>query len=89
MFDKKYVKVHIQKIVGLLIIIQTPLICLICSEPIQFAVGFGSLLWMLVLALVMGIEKNVRWGRKIGKPVGFVLLISGLSMLIYSYSKIY
>ena len=36
-----------------------------------------------------GIEKNVSWGRKIGKPVGFVLLISGLSMLIYSYSKIY
>jgi len=35
------------------------------------------------------IEKNVSWGRKIGKPVGFVLLISGLSMLIYSYSKIY
>ena len=56
---------------------------------LMFAVGFGSLLWMLVLALVMGIEKNVKWGRKIGKPVGFVLLISGLSMLIYSYSKIY
>jgi predicted metal-binding membrane protein len=56
---------------------------------LMFAVGFGSLLWMLVLALVMGIEKNVRWGRKIGKPVGFILLISGLSMLIYSYSKIY
>ena len=36
-----------------------------------------------------GIEKNVSWRRKIGKPVGFVLLISGLSMLIYSYSKIY
>ena len=56
---------------------------------LMFAVGFGSLLWMLVLALVMGIEKNIRWGRKIGKPVGYVLVISGLSMLIYSYAKIY
>jgi len=44
---------------------------------------------MLVLALVMGIEKNVSWGRKIGKPVGYVLIVSGLSMLVYSYTKIY
>lgn len=56
---------------------------------LMFVVGFGSLLWMLVLALVMGIEKNVRWGRKIGKPVGYILVVSGLSLLIYSYTKIY
>jgi len=56
---------------------------------LMFVVGFGSLFWMLLLALVMGIEKNVRWGRKIGNPVGFVLLISGLSMLVLSYNNIF
>ncbi len=55
---------------------------------LMFVVGIGSLLWMLLLALVMGIEKNVRWGRKIGKPVGYILLISGLSVLILSYYNI-
>lgn len=56
---------------------------------LMFAVGFGSLIWMLVLALVMGIEKNVKWGRKIGKPVGYILIVSGLFMLVYTYAKIY
>jgi predicted metal-binding membrane protein len=55
---------------------------------LMFVVGYGSLFWMLVLALVMGIEKNVRWGRKISKPVGFILIVAGLSMGALNYINI-
>jgi predicted metal-binding membrane protein len=41
---------------------------------LMFAFGMGNLGWMLVLAAVMAVEKNVRWGRRIGKPLGVVLL---------------
>jgi predicted metal-binding membrane protein len=45
---------------------------------LMFAVGLGSLGWMLVLGAVMAVEKNVSWGRKIGAPLGVVLLGWGL-----------
>jgi predicted metal-binding membrane protein len=45
---------------------------------LMFAVGLGSLGWMLVLGAVMALEKNVSWGRKIGAPLGVVLLGWGL-----------
>ena len=45
---------------------------------LMFAVGLGSLGWMLVLGAVMAVEKNVFWGRKIGAPLGVVLLGWGL-----------
>jgi len=41
---------------------------------LMFAVGAGSLGWMLVLAAVMAIEKNTPWGPRLGKPLGVVLL---------------
>jgi predicted metal-binding membrane protein len=41
---------------------------------LMFALGTGSLGWMLLLAAAMAIEKNVRWGRRIGKPLGIALL---------------
>jgi predicted metal-binding membrane protein len=36
--------------------------------------GAASLGWMLVLGILMAVEKNVSWGRRIGKPLGVVLL---------------
>jgi len=45
-----------------------------------FVVGAGSLGWMLVLGAVMSVEKNVSWGRKIGAPLGVVLVESGLML---------
>ncbi len=45
---------------------------------LMFAVGLGSLGWMLVLGAVMAVEKNVSWGHKIGAPLGVVLLGWGL-----------
>jgi predicted metal-binding membrane protein len=41
---------------------------------LMFAFGMGNLGWMLVLAAVMAVEKNVRWGRRISAPLGVVLL---------------
>jgi len=41
---------------------------------LMFALGTGSLGWMLVLAAVMAIEKNVRWGRRLSAPLGVALL---------------
>jgi predicted metal-binding membrane protein len=48
---------------------------------LMFAVGVGSLVWMLVLAVVMGVEKNLPWGRQITLPVGVVLLSAGLTVV--------
>jgi predicted metal-binding membrane protein len=45
---------------------------------VLFAVGTGSLGWMLGLALVMGLEKNVAWGRRLSLPLAVVLLAWGL-----------
>lgn len=41
---------------------------------LMFVLGAGSLGWMLLLAAVMAIEKNTRWGRHLGAPLGFALL---------------
>jgi predicted metal-binding membrane protein len=41
---------------------------------LMFAFGAGSLGWMLLLAAVMATEKNVRWGRRLGAPLGVALL---------------
>ncbi|QIN81940.1 hypothetical protein GBA63_04245 [Rubrobacter tropicus] len=47
---------------------------------LMFVVGAGSLGWMLVLGAVMAVEKNVSWGRRIGAPLGVVLLGFGLTL---------
>ena len=41
---------------------------------LMFALGTGSLGWMLLLAAVMAIEKNVRWGHRLSAPLGVALL---------------
>jgi len=41
---------------------------------LMFAVGTGSLGWMLALAAVMAVEKNVSWGRRLSAPLGVALL---------------
>jgi predicted metal-binding membrane protein len=47
---------------------------------VMFAVGLGSLGWMLVLGAVMAVEKNVSWGRKLSAPLGAVLIWWGLAL---------
>ncbi|APA89460.1 DUF2182 domain-containing protein (plasmid) [Paraburkholderia sprentiae WSM5005] len=41
---------------------------------LMFAVGTGSVGWMLALGAIMSAEKNFRWGKSIGQPLGVALL---------------
>lgn len=41
---------------------------------LMFALGTGSLGWMLLLAAVMSVEKNMPWGRRLSAPLGIALL---------------
>lgn len=65
------------------------LFCIGCCWSLMllmFAVGAGSLGWMLVLGAVMAVEKNVSWGDKMSKPLGMLLLIGGVAILIFGAS---
>ncbi len=41
---------------------------------LMFAVGVGSLGWMLALGAVMAVEKNMPWGRRLSAPLGVALV---------------
>ena len=41
---------------------------------LMFALGTGNLGWMLLLAAVMSVEKNMRWGQRLSAPLGIALL---------------
>ena len=51
---------------------------------LMFAVSTKSLGWMLLLALVMAIEKNAPWGRKLTRPLGLILIIIGILIVLYN-----
>ena len=60
------------------------LFCVGCCWAIMllmFVVGTGSLGWMLMLAAVMAIEKNMPWGRRLSAPLGAGLLAASGIML--------
>lgn len=52
---------------------------------LMFVLGFGSIGWMFILAAIMAIEKNLSWGRKIGAPLGAILIGFGLISLFISW----
>src|SRR5262249_22496240 len=49
---------------------------------LMFGVGVGNLGWMLVLGAVMGVEKNMTWGRRLSAPLGVVLIVCGVALLV-------
>lgn len=49
---------------------------------LMFIVGAGSLLWMLLLGVVMALEKNLPWGRRLSAPIGVLLLVAAATVLI-------
>lgn len=67
---------------------QHGLFCVGCCWALMllmFAFGTGSLGWMLVLAAVMAIEKNVPWGRRLSAPLG-VALLSWAGLLVLTHA---
>ncbi|RWA56370.1 hypothetical protein AU476_03205 [Cupriavidus sp. UYMSc13B] len=52
---------------------------------LMFVVGAGSLGWMLMLAAVMAIEKNISWGRRLSSPLG-VALMAWAVLLVASHA---
>lgn len=55
---------------------------------LMFAVGAGSLGAMLILGLLMALEKNFPWGRRLSAPLGFVLLAAAAATLLIGISQI-
>ncbi len=55
---------------------------------LMFAVGSSSLGWMLVLGLLMAIEKNVPWGKRLSAPLG-ALLIGWGWLLVFTASPLW
>lgn len=49
---------------------------------VMFAVGVGSLGWMLALSAVMAVEKNVAAGRLLSAPLGLALVGCGLAVTL-------
>ena len=48
---------------------------------VMFGLGLGSLAWMLALGVVMAVEKNAPWGRRVGRPLGVALILAGLAVV--------
>jgi predicted metal-binding membrane protein len=46
---------------------------------LMFLVGVHYLAWMLILGIVMAVEKNVSWGRRLSTPLGVVLIAAGVA----------
>jgi predicted metal-binding membrane protein len=49
---------------------------------LMFALGTGSLGWMLLLAALMAIEKNLHWGRRLSAPLGVALLAGAAAVVV-------
>jgi predicted metal-binding membrane protein len=49
---------------------------------VMFVVGAGSLIWMLLLGIIMALEKNLPWGRRLSAPIGALLLAGAAAVLI-------
>jgi predicted metal-binding membrane protein len=65
--------------------VQHGMFCLGCCWSlmlVMFAVGMGSLAWMLALGAVMAAEKNAPWGRRLAAPLGIGLLLAGAAVAL-------
>jgi predicted metal-binding membrane protein len=47
---------------------------------LMFAVGTGSIGWMLALGAVMALEKNSPWGRRLAAPLGLALIAAAVGV---------
>src|SRR5205809_658954 len=75
---------------ALLLGINHGIFCVGCCWALMllmFGVGVGNIGWMLALGVVMAVEKNMSWGRKLSAPLGWALLGWGaFPLLNHSWS---
>ena len=53
------------------------LFCVGCCWALMltmFVIGMGNVGWMLAIGLVMAIEKNISWGKRLSAPLGIALI---------------
>jgi len=65
---------------ALLLGVHHGLFCVGCCWALMllmFGVGVGNIGWMLALGVIMAVEKNMPWGRKLSGPLGVILIASG------------
>ncbi len=51
---------------------------------LMFLVGMGNTAWMLLLGLVMAVEKNHSWGRRLSAPLGGALIAGAVMLFVRS-----
>jgi predicted metal-binding membrane protein len=56
---------------------------------LMFAVGTGSVGWMLAMGVVMAVEKNLPWGRWLSAPLGAALLAAAVVILVQHAGRIF
>jgi predicted metal-binding membrane protein len=74
-----------ERLAALRIGLHHGLFCVGCCWSLMllmFAVGIGSLGWMLALGAVMAAEKNLPWGRRLTAPLGLLLLSAGTALVL-------
>ena len=49
---------------------------------LMFAVGSAHMTWMIVLTMVMAVEKNLRWGQRLARPLGACLLLGAAFLFL-------
>jgi predicted metal-binding membrane protein len=65
--------------------VEHGLFCVGCCWSLMllmFLVNAGSLVWMLLLGVVMALEKNFPWGRRLSAPIGMLLLIGAAAVVV-------
>ena len=86
LFINQYWQGHHARRQSLLLGIHHGIYCVGCCWALMllmFAVGTGSVGWMLALGAVMAFEKNMPWGRKMSGPLG-VLLLAWSGLIVWS-----
>lgn len=65
--------------------VEHGLFCVGCCWSLMllmFVVGTGSLAWMLLLGVVMTLEKNFSWGRRLSAPLGVLLFVGAVAVFV-------
>jgi len=73
---------------ALLLGIQHGVFCVGCCWALMllmFGVGVGNIGWMLALGVVMAVEKNMPWGKKMSRPLGIILAGWGVVIVLNQF----